>query len=252
MTRALGRSPSRRDVRNLRLARYLAPNVVPAPPLARDWTHGAQAPRWGMWRNDVIGCCTCAAIAHSFQAASALTGRALQLVDGDVVGLYMAASGYDPKRPETDQGAQMLDVLRVMRGRGMAGIKIGAFVTVDLSSKIEMETAINLTGSLYLGLDLPKAWQTQTTWDVAPPGKRSADYDRNSWGGHAVSALGYDRLGVTAITWGTPKLITWEAVRSYAGEAWAYIDDLWLRDDKLTPSGFNADLLARDLAAIAG
>lgn len=250
MTRALGRAPSRRDTRTLKLNRYVATNIAQPPPMARDWTHPSQAPRWGMWRNDVIGCCTCASIAHALQAAAAQTGHDLKLAEGDVVQLYMEAGGYDPARPETDQGAQMLDVLRLMRSRGMGGVKIGAYVSVDLANRLEMESAINLTGSMYLGLDLPIAWQTATTWDVAPTGKRGPEYDRNSWGGHAVSALAYDRLGVTVITWGAPKLITWEAIRSYAGEAWAFIDELWMRDDGLTPSGFNSFLLARDLSAI--
>lgn len=250
MTRALGRAPSRRDPRTLRLARYLAPNVPLASPPARDWTHPAQAPRWGMWRNDVLGCCTCAAIAHALQAAAANTHHSLALTDADVVELYSAAGGYEPGRPETDQGAQMIDVLRLMRGRGMAGVTVGAYVAVDWTNRLEVEAAINLTGSLYVGLDLPTAWQTATTWDVAPANADGPTWDRNSWGGHAVAVLAYDRVGLTSITWGAPKFMTWEAVRKYGGEAWCFVDALWLRDDGLTPSGFNAELLAQDLAAI--
>jgi hypothetical protein len=209
------------------------------------------APAWGLYRNDALGDCTCAAIAHALAAEAANTGRPPPPIrDADVVELYERVSDYDPARPETDQGAQMIDVLRAMRSTGMAGARIGAYAAVDWLSRTQVEAAINLFGAVYLGIDLPLAWQDATTWDIAPVHGAGPDYARGSWGGHAVSVLAYDRVGLTCVTWGALKFMTWEALRAYGSEAWAMIGPLWLRDDGLTPSGFDAQLLAQDLAAI--
>ncbi len=113
-----------------------------------------------------------------------------------------------------------------------------------------MEAVVNLTGSLYVGVDLPLSAQRQTVWDVAPAGQHDSSYAPGSWGGHAMTMLGYDRLHVTFITWGAVKIATIEWFRTYVSEAWAMIDDLWLRDDGLTPSGFDAAALRRDIATI--
>lgn len=210
-----------------------------------------RAPRWGMYGNDRVGCCTLAAQAHAFQAEAANAERSPPAVNAsDVLAAYAAVSGWDPNRPETDQGAQMLDVLRWMRTSGIAGYKIGAFAAVDPQNRLEMQAAIGLCGSAYVGVDLPLAAQEQTVWDVAPPGAHDATYERGSWGGHAVSLVGYDRLHVTLITWGAVKIATVEWLMAYASEAYATVSDLWLRVDGVTPSGLDTTQLRRDLDAI--
>lgn len=209
------------------------------------------APAWGMFANDRLGNCTCAAIGHFLQAQSANTGRPLVLSGADVIQLYRIVGGYDPARPETDQGAEMLDVLRHMRSVGWCGYRFGAYVQVDTFNRSHVEAAINLTGGLYTGLDLPAAWQESTYWDIAPIGKRTAAYDRNTWGPHAVEILAYDRLGLVCVTWGVLKYLTWDALRMYTGEAWAAVDSQWFDDTSmLSPSGFNLERLMRDLVEI--
>jgi hypothetical protein len=251
VNRALGRSPSRRDPRTLRLARYVARDQLPAVPFARDWTHAA-SPIWGMYANDRVGCCTIASRAHVLQAEAANAGhQPVAVSDAEIIAAYAAVTGYDQARPETDCGAQMLDVLRFLRSSGLVGQRIGAYAAVDPLSRNDVESAINVTGSLWVGLDLPVAWQTATTWDIAPVHGDGPAYDRNTWGGHAAAVLAYDRVGLTLVTWGALKQVTWEGLRKYCSEAWATIDALWLRDDGLTPSGFDAGLLARDLALLS-
>lgn len=251
MIRALGRKPSRRDLRTLKLSSYLAPSQRPSAPMARDWSHPEHAPRWGMYGNDRVGCCTIAAQAHRLQAEAASAGHPPPTIaDSDVLETYAAVSGWSSSRPDLDRGAQMIDALRWMSTRGLAGYKIGAFVAVNPQSRVEMQSAINLCGSAYVGVDLPTSAQTQTVWDVAPPGRHDATYENGSWGSHAVSLVGYDRLHVTLVTWGAVKIATVEWLMTYASEAWATLDDLWVRDDGLTPSGFDVASLRRDLEAI--
>lgn len=244
----LGRIPSREDPRTLRLARYLDLGQFAASPPARDWSHPLDAPPWGLFANDRLGNCTCAAIGHFLQAQSANTGRPLLIGGADVINMYRVVGGYDPARPETDQGAEMLDALRHMRNVGLCGHRFGAFVALDPTQRDHVEAAINSFGGAYCGLDMPAAWRDATTWDI---GDRSARWEPNSWGPHAVEIVGYDRIGLIAVTWGTLKLITWEALQRYCSEAWAAIDEQWIDDTTmLTPSGFDLEQLMRDLVEI--
>jgi len=251
--RCLGRVQSHPDTRTLKFATYFGRSVLAATgrnaPPARDWTHPTHAPAWRSWRNDVIGDCTCAAIAHLFQAQSANTGRLLDLDDADVVGLYERVGHYNPARPETDQGAQMIDVLRAMREVGMGGQRISAFAALDPMNRWHIDAALNLFGGIYVGVDLPIAAQTQTVWDVAPVGRHDRGYDPGSWGPHAMAMLAYDRSSVAFITWGQVKIATHEWFKTYCSEAWALIDPLWV-DDGLTPSGFDLARLRSDLVDI--
>jgi len=203
-----------------------------------------------MWANDQIGDCTCAAIAHLFQAQAANTERPLALVDSDVIALYEQAGGYDPSRPETDQGAQMLDVLRVLRADGMGDQFISAFVSVDPLVGWQVECGVNLFGGLYVGADLPLAAQDQQVWDVALPQQHGPQWERNSWGGHAMALLGYDRSTVKLATWGGIKIATVEWFWTYVTEAWAVLDPLWI-EAGLAPNGFDLTALRSDLTAIA-
>lgn len=249
--RKLGRIRSHSDPRSLRLARYLDRRLLPGSPPARDWTHPEKAPRWGLYRNDVLGDCTCASIAHLFQAQSAASGRPIAIRDSDVIGLYARAAGYDPTVPSSDAGAEMIDVLREMRnGTGMAGQRIGAYVQIDPQSRTNVEAALNMLGGIYVGVDLPISAQEQTVWDVAPVGGYTPSYAPLSWGGHAMAMLGYDRTHVVFVTWGAVKVATREWFSTYCTEAWALIDSLWVDQTGLSPSGFNIELLLADLAAI--
>jgi len=248
--RCLGRIPSRPDRRTLQLRRYLRPAELPGAPPARDWAHPAHAPVWGMYGNDRIGDCAQAACGHLIQLASAVTGRPADVRVADIEGAYAAITGWDPAQPATDRGSQMLDVLRYWRATGIAGVRIDAFVAFDPRNAMQLETAINLFGGAYLGLDLPIAAQTQTVWDVSPSGPHGDAWQPGSWGGHAVAVMGYDRLTVLLVSWGALRIATRDFLRAYASEAYATLGGLWAAPGELAPSGFDRALLDADLAAL--
>jgi len=117
--RCLGRIPSRRDSRTFQLRRYLGPaSKLPGSPPARDWTQPFGAPRWGMYGNNVIGDCAEAACGHLIQAASAVTGRPVCVRLADIETAYAAITGWDPARPETDQGSHQTLKRRSVRTAG--------------------------------------------------------------------------------------------------------------------------------------
>ena len=231
----------------MRFARYIDLSKAPASPPARDWAHPHDAPAWGMFLNDRLGDCTCAAIGHALQAQAANTGKPLAIAGADIIRLYQDVGNYDPKRPETDQGAEMLDVLTEMRAVGLCGHRFGAFVALEPSNRDHMEAALNLTGWTYVGADLPLATLDQTVWDVGF-GPR---YVPNSRGPHAMAKLAYDREFDIYVTWAGLKVATRRWSERYTTEAWACIDEQWIDDTTmLSPSGFDLQTLMRDLVEI--
>ncbi len=252
--RKLGRRPAKHDARTLRLADYIkgppSAKEYPAPPSARDWT-GPAAPDWHDLLNLQIGDCTVAATGHAIQAWTANHGAEVTPADADILAAYRTVSGYDPAKPETDVGALLLDVMNYWRQTGVAGHKIGAFVSLNPKNTLEMEAAINLFGGVLLGLELPLAAQNQTTWDIAPPGiYHDAAYAPGGWGGHAVYVPAYSRVGWTCVTWGRLKQATTEFGRAYAVEAYAALSEDWVSGATPAPNGFPIDQLRSDLEAI--
>lgn len=245
--RMLGKLPPKHDVRTLQLAAYLHPEDLPAPPPARDWTHRANAD-WKMLANDRLGDCTCAAAAHLIQLWTANARKEFTASDQDVIAAYSAITGYDPARPETDQGAVELDVLRYWRTTGIAGHKIGAFAKVEPADRTMVEASVSLFGGLYIGCALPLRAQRQTIWDR--PDHPTDDDAPGSWGGHAMTVAAYSRTGVALVTWGAIKFATWSWFLAYCDEAYAVLSPDWVDGGDAAPNGFDLAALQRDLAMV--
>ncbi len=243
----LGKKPARHDTRTLQMANYLG---LPQIPAARDWTEKAAA-HWGMMLNDKLGDCTCAAMGHITQAWTANAGpKEVTVSDQAVLAAYEAVSGYDPQRPDTDRGAVELDVLKYWRKTGVGGHKIDAFVALEPRNHTHVQAAVELFGGAYIGLALPVSAQRQHVWSV-PPGGANGIGAPGSWGGHAVVVEAYDAHGLTCITWGQKKRMTWSFWDAYCDEAYAPLSQLWA-GKKPAPNGFDLAALRADLEEITG
>ncbi|HEY2900300.1 MAG TPA: hypothetical protein VGL59_06980 [Polyangia bacterium] len=244
----LGKNPARHDPRTLQMANYL---TLPTIPAACDWTKKA-ASSWGMMLNDKLGDCTCAAAGHITQAWTANAGpQELTISDGDVEKAYEAVGHYKPGHPNTDQGAVEMDVLQYWRKHGIGGHKIKAYVALEPKNHQHVMAAVDLFGGSYIGVSLPVSAQKQTIWSV-PPGGATGTGAPGSWGGHAVVIEAYDGHGLTCITWGQPKRMTWSFWDTYCDEAYALLSDLWAPKSKEAPSGFDMAALNSDLKEVTG
>ena len=244
----LGRVKSRDDARTLRLSRYLTPGKYDAPPPARDW-FGSTVFSWFL--NDKIGDCACASLCHMLQAHANLHNKIINISDSDVVGMYSAVSGYDPAKPETDRGSQMIDALRYMNNTGIAGHKIGAYVQVNQNDAQELRAAMNLFGGVYVGARLPKRVLSQgNTWEVVAPSYQSNDDAVGSLGGHAFTLLRYDRLHFGLATWASRYTTSNAWISKYVDECWAIISSEWVDGTMDAPNGFDMDRLRLDLSAL--
>lgn len=247
---ALGALPPKEDPRTLRLGAYL-PAALPTPPAAVDWT--TKVGTWPMYRNNRVSCCTCAAAGHAIGAwtSNASTdGAASWITDQDVIAAYTTVSGYDPATGFNDRGAYLLDVLNLWRRRGVGGRRITAYARVNILDLVEVRTAIAQFGALYSALALPVSADDQLRANAPWKAINSSRGRPGSWGGHAVSILGYDRAGLVCATWGREQRMTWGFWSRYGREAYAAFGPDWMTPAGPSVSGFNTDQMLADLRTI--
>ena len=240
----LGKLPVRTDVRTLSLGRYVDGARLPSPPTTFDETSGVAD--WPMYANDRVGDCTTAAAGHMIEAWTAASrGSAVEVSERQVLDAFEHVKIVDPATGE--EGAVELDVLRYWRKSGIGGHRIGAYTRVSVHNRPLVETAAWLFGGLYIGVQLPLTAQTQDVWDWT--GSLAGPARPGSWGGHAVDVVRYDADGVTIVTWGRLKRVTWSFWDRYVDESYCIISNDFLEHGN-APNGFDLAALEADLALV--
>ena len=130
------------------------------------------------------------------------------------------------KPPPSDAGCDMLSVLKYWRSTGLDAHKVQGFAALDLKNQGQAENAVFLTGAIYIGVALPNFAVTgdmlTTPW-VVPAGGPVGDAAPNPDNGHCIPAVAYDAAGLTVVTWGETKSMSWEFYDAYADEAFAVV-----------------------------
>jgi hypothetical protein len=247
MERKLGKLAPRHDVRTLRIESYM-PELPDSPP-AVDWSGVVTA--WGMLLNDSQGDCTCAGAGHMIECWTSNAGSPVVVADATIETAYVAVTGiegaaFNPATGANDNGCVELDVLNYWRQTGIAGHIIGAYASVHTQNVNHVKAAVDIFGGLYIGVALPASAQNQDVWDVAT----GPDSEAGSWGGHCVNVVGYDADGLTVVTWGATKRMTWAFWLAYVDEAYAILSSDFLNSTGQTPGGFDLAMLQADLKAV--
>jgi hypothetical protein len=244
----LGKAHPIHDPRTLLLANYLDSTALPTAPVQYTFAKDIAPSAWGMMNNDKIGDCTCAAAGHLLMEWTDDNGALFTPSDKDIVAAYAAITGYNPVTGVNDNGANENEVLNYWRKTGIAGHKIVAYAALEPKNNNHIMLAVYLFGGCYIGLSLPVSAQTQTVWSVPPQGATGAGAP-GSWGGHAVCVVGYDTQGLTVVTWGATKQMTWSFWNTYCDESYAIISQDFIKKNT-TPCGFDLAALETDLKAI--
>jgi hypothetical protein len=240
--RCLGALPPRHDARTLQLASYMG--KLPMPPASRSWVPKNVA--WGMMGNDSMGDCTIAAAAHAVQTWTGKAhGNIVTIDDSEIRSKYFALTG------GPDEGLVVLDVLKDWRTNGISGHRIGAFAATEPLNRFHIETAINLFGGLYVGVNLPMTAQDQKVWAVTYQ-HPSGPAEPGSWGPHAVWLVAYDQTHLWCVTWGELKKLTWRFFDCYCQESYAALSPDWVNSRMKAPVGFDLPALQADLAMVSG
>jgi hypothetical protein len=243
-TGKLGKLPVRTDVRTLALARYIDTAELPPPPATFDEAGGVAD--WPMYANDRIGDCTTAAAGHMIEAWTAsASGHAVEISERAVLDAFDAVKVVDPATGE--EGAIELDVLVYWRKHGIGGHRIGAFARLPVHDRTIVRAGTWLFGGVYIGLQLPRSARDQEVWDWT--GSLSGDARPGSWGGHAVDVVAYDAAGLTVVTWGSLKRMTWSFWDRYCDEAYALLSPDFVHEGR-APNGFDLAALKADLALV--
>jgi hypothetical protein len=249
----------------LRLLSDYTHEDLPEPPESADWSAGRAY--WGMMQNDRLGNCTAASAAHAIQVwTQTASGAAFTPPDQDIVDFYAQSTGYAPGDMASDQGGIAADVLKYWSANSLSGHKIDAVARLhdgnahtvpQPSDSVEMQARLRdsiwLTGGAYLGMELPATCQRQAIWTApADPSQLTGNASPGSWGGHCVYACAYSPAGVTCITWGILKLMTWEFLAAYCSESFALLSKDWITSASgKSPAGFDWQSLINDMSALA-
>jgi hypothetical protein len=247
-TYKLGKLPAKHDARTLQLANYLAPTAIAPPPVKEDYEKKVK--NWPMMQNDQLGDCTCACAGHMTEEWTTYAGAAFTPGDSAILKAYEMVGGYRPGQPDTDQGAVVVDVLNYWRRTGIAKHKILGYAALEPNNHNQVKDSVFLFGNCYLGIALPLSAQTQRVWAV-PPGGAKGSGAPGSWGGHAVPVVAYNQRGLTVVTWGALKHMTWGFLDTYCDEAYAVLSQDWIDATKhVSPANFDLETLQADLKQI--
>lgn len=248
MTYRLGRLPNDPTKPRLKLASLL---TTQAPMYPENVDYLSRVKSWPMYLNDRLGDCTCATVGHIIQLLSTYgQGNTETITDGQVLEAYEAVSGYDPETGANDDGAVVQDVLNYWRKTGVGGHKILAFAEVDIHDPQTLFAAMNMFGTIYLGIDFPNTAYDQLDagepWDVVP--------GAYSEGGHAINAGYYDVSDEMwkIVTWGQVQPMTQAFWDAYVEEAWVVISPEWFNAQGNDPTGLNTYALGQQFQALTG
>ena len=243
----LGKNPPVVDSRTLMMARYLTAELPPPPD---EIDYGAKVPTWPMYLNDRYGDCTCAAAGHMIQAWTANAGKEVTVGDTSVLHFYEHFVGTPPP---PDEGCVMLDVLNYWRKTGLARHKVRAFVALEPKNRQQAKDAVYLFAGLYLGVALPdfavEGDMLAIPWEVphgGPVGKAAPNQNN----GHCIPAVAYDDHGLTIVTWGALKTMSWDFYDAYTDEAYAVLSQDFVAHNGKNVAGFDLKTLDADIAAI--
>lgn len=244
--RRLGKLPPKFDARTLRLSKYATKKALRTHPktqnrLNRTAKFYGLPDGYPMYANDDWGDCTCVGVAHADATFRAWGSGETPFTEAQVLALYRRYCGWDGT-PATDNGGYLLDVLKGARQDGI----IHAFVALNPQNHAQMKTAIDIFGGVYAGVMLPVSAQDEKVW-TRTTGVGSEPW---SWGGHAIWIPRYTTKVYTCVTWSEPQDMTYEWQHRYMDEAFAIIDNDWLRRNGKTVKGMDMTALEADLQVV--
>lgn len=208
---------------------YLPPSVNYAP---------ASISNFGMMLNDQIGDCSCAGYYHALQVWSLCSGRCeYTQPDQFVLNLYEQVSGFNPAKPESDQGCVLQNVLTYLLNEGAptdsGPHKIDAFFEVDPRNLQDVKRTIYECGVAYIGFEVPSSLLASLPPPVWNPDTSPIE------GGHCVILTGYDDNGFDVISWGSKYRMSNAFFTRYVDEVYGIADKEWIETTGKTPCGLS-------------
>lgn len=230
---------------------------LPAAPSVVDYFSDAKTVLSDVLANDELGDCTAAGACHLTEAITAAAGAPVVLTREDAIRFYSLSTGYEPGRPDTDQGGNEITVLQKWQKEGLDGKgahAIAGFAAVDPSDKALVRSALWLFGGLYFGCELPNSYVSPFPSGDGFLWKKGTPNPQN---GHCFAGLGANEAGVQIDSWGLIGTIRYDAIAELCSQK--YYGNLFVvltheaieRANELSPSGFDFAQLDQDMKALA-
>ncbi|WP_315742828.1 MULTISPECIES: hypothetical protein [unclassified Bradyrhizobium] len=245
---ALGKTPARAGAMTFKLSNYIDRKALPKPP--KQFGHEGLIPAsWGMLGNDRYGDCVWAGAAHETMMWNAEAGRKVAFSDAGALSDYSQVTGFNPRKPSTDNGTDMQVAASYRRKTGIVDAggrrhKIAAYLSIEPGNLNEHLIAVYLFGAVGIGIEFPASamdqFNTGKPWDVVSRSKVE--------GGHYIPLVAR-RDDLEVVTWGRVQAMTPRFFQTYNDESVAYVSVEALKNKK-SPEGFDVEQLKADLAAL--
>lgn len=243
-----GKKPARHGAIQLSLAQYLDYPNLPTPP--DDFGYDMFLPAdSGVLGNDVAGNCCFAGADHETMLWNGLAGTDVAFEASDALADYTAVTGYDPRKPDTDQGADMQKVAEYRRTTGMLDVhgrrhQIGAYAAMQAGNLGEHKLATWIFGAVGVGVMVSEAQEEQFNAGVPWIGPLGGNR-----GGHYCPLIGFRGGYLLFVTWGKVQRVTPEYFSDFNDESIAFFSTEMLKSG-LGPTGLDLTTLQADLTAI--
>ncbi len=256
----LGKTPPSRSV-SFMFKDYFDIKKLPTPPSV--FGHYPQVKNFFMLANDEYGDCVWAGAAHEHMVWSVTGGRPrARFTKHDVLSDYAAVTGFDVSKTDakgdnpTDNGTDMGDAAKYRQKTGVLAAdtkrhKIDAYVALEVGNWDQLVVATWLMGAAGVGLQLPQSAMTQ--FDANKPWTAPWPWQKPKIaGGHYVCSVGRDGNGnMPVVTWGRPHPMTKGFYERFSDEALVYLSLEVLDEKNLSPEGFDADTLRKQLRSLS-
>ena len=249
MTYPLGVKGTKYDSRTLKLMTVLKalPEIPPSFDVDSQYAYTLPTP---MFANDRYGCCVITARAHqTLRFESYEQKKLISISDKNVTDEYFSESG------GVDSGLYLLDSLKCWRSNGwrISGISqiikkhgcwrkkpvpptppvpplsnvynIYAFGAIEPKHHDDVKAVAYLLNGVYVGVALPNTAKSQVIWSVEGDPDKDENSKRGSWGNHCIYICSYDAEGLTCVTWGSRKRMTWQWFDVYCFDAFGVVDN---------------------------
>jgi hypothetical protein len=198
-----------------------------------------------MLRNDILGCCVISGKGHCWMDLTSNASTLWTPADSDIDALYAV---FNPDGQ--DNGCDMQQVLRYVKANGFVGHPLADFAILNPGSQTEAEDAIALFGGLDIGIALPDECVQGEDLLANPWDTPNHVWTPNPANGHCVWVVAYDANGLTVVTWGALKRMSWAFYLTCCEEAYALDAPAWFGASGQSPSAYTSDQLNQDLAAL--
>lgn len=251
--RQAGKYGRRRDLVGtrpaLKLGKYLT-GIVPAHPASVDYLNTLS--NWQMLGNDTYGDCVAVTWANTRRLVTAYLSTENYPSWPEVETVYKTQN---PNFPSQDNGMDIQTLLGWLTNNTPPdGVKALGFASVDHTNVQEVQAAIALFGSIWIGIIVDNnneiEFNSNQPWDYNPSSAQA--------GGHSVITGGYGASEGGRLS-GDEKFITWAEETSFTDAFWAnQVEEAWVviwpehMNSKEFLAGVDMNALAADYQQITG